>query len=565
MTAILFIFFGLIGIIIVIVLGWLRKVSTRKKIDRIRKSWGKPKTESFDFYQIRKYSQADPDISFHRLSEQTISDLNLCDLFACIDRTTSKVGQQYLFNKITTPSDQTADQAEKLIHHFSTDEELRTEVQFDLLKLGGYGAYFISSLLGGGFLERPKWFFLLFVDLAIVMLLLILSFAFPVFVLPLIVLFSFNVLLHYGNKSNVAQFAWSFPQLGNLMDTSKQLMRRGGLFYEKSVSDSLSNLVSFQNRVRLIQLHGHDSFPSEIVQLGSYFSELIKAVFLIEVLALYWITKSLEQRTASIRTLFNYVGAIDCALSVASLRAGAIKTCIPTLTSGAKSLHAKGIFHPLIEACVKNDLTVHGKGVLITGSNMSGKSTFLRTLTINSILAQTIHTCFADEFISPILKQFTSIQMTDSLSDGRSLYFQEVALMASWMDEAAQPGQSLFVLDEVFKGTNTIERIAAAKAVLSYLNQHQNLVVVSTHDLELAHLLGNEFDVYHFAEHVDNQELFFDHTLKPGPVQTQNAIQILELFRFPPKVISEARMLATDLIKTRNGNDRQNSAAGFTA
>lgn len=109
------------------------------------------------------------------------------------------------------------------------------------------------------------------------------------------------------------------------------------------------------------------------------------------------------------------------------------------------------MYHPLIENCIENDLSISGKSILITGSNMSGKSTFLRTFTINAILAQTIYTCFATEFISPILKHYSSIRIDDNLFQGKSYYLQEVHTMASLIAEVNSPNQNLFVLDEVFK------------------------------------------------------------------------------------------------------------------
>lgn len=146
---------------------------------------------------------------------------------------------------------------------------------------------------------------------------------------------------------------------------------------------------------------------------------------------------------------------------------------------------------------------------MITGSNMSGKTTFLRTVMINSILAQTLYTCFAEEFNAPILKQFSSIRIDDSLLEGKSYYYEEVNIMASLIEEAKSGNQNLFILDEVFKGTNTVERIASAKAILSYLNGGNNIVIVSTHDIELSALLNQEYDLYHFTETIEDQQLHF--------------------------------------------------------
>ncbi len=181
---------------------------------------------------------------------------------------------------------------------------------------------------------------------------------------------------------------------------------------------------------------------------------------------------------------------------------------------------------------------------------MSGKTTFLRTIIINSILAQTIYTCFAEKFETPILKQFSSIRIDDSLLEGTSYYLEEVNTMASLVKEVASPDQNLFILDEVFKGTNTIERIASAKAILSYLNRNDNIVIVSTHDIELSKMLEKEFDLYHFVETIENNEFRFDHKLKPGPLKTRNAIRILEISNYPKEIIDEAEQISKILDAT---------------
>ena len=543
---------GLIGFILVIlVIHHVNKGRTKKKIEEIRTAWGNPKKESFDFDCICKYADTVKENKFHRLTNQTIEDVDFYGLFAFIDRTTSKVGQQFLYKKILEPTNNTTDPSERLVNLFSNDKQLREEIQLELLKLSNNGAYFISSLLKDKLLEKPKWFNLLILDLLIVICLIILSFKFPVLLIALIIPVTLNMFLHYWNKNNTFQFLRSFPQLNNLINASKVLIKKGDLFYDKKIDDSISNLKSFQQKVTLIKFDNGSGIPSELSQLATYLTELLKAIFLVEVFTLYRITSELENKKTVILTLFNYVGNIDSSISIASLRAGKEKTCIPTLASTSKDLHAISVYHPLIEDCVKNNLSIKSKSILITGSNMSGKSTFLRTLTINSVLAQTIYTCFADEFTSPILKQFSSIRIDDNLFDGKSYYFQEVNIMASLLEQVEFPHQNLFILDEVFKGTNTIERIASAKAILSYLNRKENIVVVSTHDIELADMLDSEYDLYHFTEIVENNELHFDHSIKAGQLRTRNAIKILELSNYPADIIREARQITTTLRTTK--------------
>ena len=110
------------------------------------------------------------------------------------------------------------------------------------------------------------------------------------------------------------------------------------------------------------------------------------------------------------------------------------------------------------------------------------------------------------------------------------------------IDASNDKNPCLFVLDEIFKGTNTIERISGGKAILSYLNKDQHTVLVSTHDIELTELLQKDnYELYHFSEHIENNELFFDHKIKSGELKTRNAIQILNLYAYPQEIIKDAK------------------------
>ena len=537
--------FGLILTTLVFVfIVYLNKRKSRKGIEQIRAAWGKSKTELFDFDGISNYSEEVRGNSFHLLTNQTIDDIDFYGLFKFIDRTTSKVGQQFLFRKVIEPTGFAKDNSQDLVELFSRDKSLRETIQLELLNLKESDAYHIPSLLKANLLQKPKWFKFLRLDIAIVICLIILSFKYQVFIIFLIIPFALNMFLHYWNKSNAFQFVRSIPQLNLLIKVSKSISQKNDVFQNKSVEESISNLKRFQRKSSFINFDNGSGVQSELNQIGTYLLELIKAFFLIEVFTLFRVIKELESKRSSIITLFNYVGNIDTSISIASLRADNLKTCQPVFCQPEKTVSVKGMYHPLIENCIENDLSISGKSILITGSNMSGKSTFLRTFTINSILAQTIYTCFATEFISPILKHYSSIRIDDNLFQGKSYYLQEVHTMASLIAEVNSPNQNLFVLDEVFKGTNTIERISAAKAILSYLNQNDNIVIISTHDIELSDMLESEYDLYHFTETIEKGELYFDHKIKQGQLKTRNAIKLLELANYPSEIINEARKIS---------------------
>jgi len=115
------------------------------------------------------------------------------------------------------------------------------------------------------------------------------------------------------------------------------------------------------------------------------------------------------------------------------------------------------------------------------------------------------------------------------------------------LEESRSGACNLFLLDELFKGTNSVERIAVGKSVLSYLMQGGNFVLVSTHDRELADYLTETFAIYHFTEVINGNDIRFDYKVKPGKLATTNAIRILELNNYPSEVVVEALSISAEM------------------
>jgi Mismatch repair ATPase (MutS family) len=277
--------------------------------------------------------------------------------------------------------------------------------------------------------------------------------------------------------------------------------------------------------------------------------ELVKIVFLIEPLFLFETLKRIDAKRTEIEDVFLFVGEIDALVSIASLRKGLTNFCTPKIIDEQRSLIAQQVYHPLIENCVKNDLKLTDKSILLTGSNMSGKTSFIRTMAINVITGLTINTCFAEYFSMPRMRIFSAIRISDDLMNDRSYYFEEVITIKEMIDKGKDGTLNLFLLDEIFKGTNTVERISAGKAVLSSLNQDNNIVFVSTHDIELADLLKDEYDLYHFSEIVNHKTVDFDYKLKEGKLKNRNAIRILQINDYPESIIKEAIEISEKLDK----------------
>jgi energy-coupling factor transporter ATP-binding protein EcfA2 len=203
--------------------------------------------------------------------------------------------------------------------------------------------------------------------------------------------------------------------------------------------------------------------------------------------------------------------------------------------------HAKAIGHPLITraARVTNDFTLQhaGEVVVITGSNMSGKSTFLRTLGINLALAYTGSTVTANALSALPFRLYTSMTVTDSLSDGISFFYAEVNRLKSLLDQlnVHHPLPLFFLIDEIFRGTNNRERQIGSHAYTQALVNKNGVGLISTHDLELVHLAETIPTVhnYHFREDVQDGRMVFDYQIRTGASPTTNALRIMALAGLP--------------------------------
>jgi DNA mismatch repair ATPase MutS len=280
--------------------------------------------------------------------------------------------------------------------------------------------------------------------------------------------------------------------------------------------------------------------PGETNDLAASIYEYVNLLFLLDVNAFVFAIESLRASQPAMRRMFDAIGILDTAQSVAQWRASLPQWTAPEFTDPKKALHADSVVHPLLTAAVPNSLDIQATGVLITGSNMSGKTTFVRTLGVNAVLAQTVHTACAASWRAPMLRTRTSIERGDSVMEGKSYYLAEVEAVRGLIRAKAPDRQYLFLLDEIFRGTNTTERVAGAYGVLAYLNRGIDLVVVATHDVELLDLLGSAFAPVHFREQITDGGLTFDYRIHSGPSSTRNAIALLELMEFPRDVVRDA-------------------------
>lgn len=232
--------------------------------------------------------------------------------------------------------------------------------------------------------------------------------------------------------------------------------------------------------------------------------------------------------------------ALSCLGTFAYLNPGQVT--FPILAERETAVFsATQIAHPLIPDAVRvaNDFSVDhlGQVTLITGSNMSGKSSFLRTVGLNLVLAYAGSPVLGEQMTAAYFRLYSSIRIADSLQDGYSFFYAEVRRLRAILDaaQAQNPRPLFFFIDEIFRGTNNRERLIGSRAYIEAMVGGTAVGLVATHDLELVQLAESSSSIVnaHFRDDVSDGQMVFDYLLRPGPSPTTNALKIMKLAGLP--------------------------------
>jgi len=504
----------------------------------------------FDLEKIKCFFENnDVSPAYQVLTEQTCTDLDFDEFFIRINKTSSCVGQQYLYDRLRRiPHESEIAGCDNLIQYLKNNTDFSERCRKHLSGLTHHDAYYICSLFHDRHPTISIKMKLVIRILQFMPLLLIAIFiVFPktVWLLLIAGFLITNMVFHYRNKQILFVYLYSIPQFLKLVSIARKLSTEAAL--DKIHPDIKGRLQSLQSLVRHLSCFKFDvKLENDYIALLWVLKELVNIFFLLEPNFLFRSFRLMDVKRMDIEAIFNYVGHIDMLLSTSYLQKNLPYYCKPHWTDAG--LQMTDIYHPLIEQCIPNTLNTEGKSVLLTGSNMSGKSTFIRTVSINMLIAQTLNMCFARSFSGRRMKIHSAINLHDSISESQSFYMKEVLIVKDMLTESYRCRNNLFVLDEIYKGTNTLERIAAGKAVLSALAKNGNMVFVSTHDIELADLLAEEYELYHFCEQIEQNHLHFDYLLKRGKLKHRNAIKLLKIEGYPGSVIAEANTIVEKFI-----------------
>ncbi len=372
-------------------------------------------------------------------------------------------------------------------------------------------------------------------------------FSFELFLpwLFLVALFNLGLIGFFVKSSNPARdrlIAFG-PLLRGLLDL-EDVLRKGSLENSnwKEISELLTALqpvlVRLGRWIGLLELHSY----------GIIF-EIVNVLTLWELRFLPAAEKLFHEHRFLLEKSLGTLGETEALLSLACPLSEQPGFTLPEpLEAPRPSIEAEAMGHPLIEndVLVRNtvSLAADDNVVIVTGSNMAGKSTYLKSLGSNVVLAAMGGPVCAQSFRWTPLEIFSDINVRDSLDDGKS-YFQVEVERVLEVVEASRSPKVLAIFDELFRGTNSEERLQISRALLTYLRTHGILLVVATHDSALTRLVTEDDEKgmrnFHFREEVQGKTMTFDYKLREGPAPTRNAIRVLEASGYPPEIIRDAR------------------------
>jgi MutS domain V len=518
----------------------------------LRARWGRPLERPRDLHRIARYHElrAARD-GTPAVDDGTWVDLAMDDVFERMDTAASAVGQQVLYDLLRTPRYDPAPLGEMDAHarRLAEDAALRERVQLAAHRVGTGDALLLCNLFLGELPARPAGWLLFPALTAVAAASVATAVFFPaVGLLAVLAITVVNLAVQHRYRGRIQGLVRPGAVLHALARAGEELAK----IDDPALARPVGELRESAGRLRGIRrLAGYLVFERQGDDLADLAYAYLNMLFLLDVNAYVFSVEALRRRRADVERVFVGLGHLDAMAALASFRAGLDAWATPEFTAPAKRMELRGLRHPLLEDAVPNDLATDGAGVLITGSNMSGKTTFIRSVALNALLAQTVCTVAASLYRAPFLRVRAFIGREDSLREGKSYFFVEAETIGHLLRDAEGEAQHLFVIDEIFRGTNTVERIAAAAAVLERLNRGPHLVLVSTHDLELIELLGGAWEFHHFREEVDDGGLRFDYQIRPGASSTRNALRLLELQGYPPDVVRAAHATADALSASR--------------
>ncbi|EOU2032911.1 DNA mismatch repair protein MutS [Clostridium perfringens] len=549
----LYIFIGIIIVILSVV--YYNMKSKGKFIKSLNESFGhKPKDylEDFDMtflknhYKIRKKNES----SGESIDELIWNDLDMDTVFKRINYTKTSLGEAYLYYKLREISynEDEWTSLEKLINLFTINEDLRNKVSLLLMKVGKLNDLNLTNFIyNPKFSKIPSYYKYPLLSLGFIFSI-FLSFIYTKVGLILSFIFlCINILSYQSEKIFLEdRFKVMIYLLNNinLCISLSKIKDKDFEFFKNEVSSALHNFKA----LNMVKIYGNSFQKKEnaFTDIDIIF-DYIKMFFMVDIIAYQNSVKILEKNKENLYKIYDIVAKLDFALSLAYYRKSLSEYTIPEFIE-SDDISLENLYHPLIDNPVKNSILIKNN-ILFTGSNASGKSTFIKAVALNCILAQSLNTALCSKYRCKFSRVVTSIAIKDNILAGDSYFIAEIKSLKRLLDSLNGEIRVLAFVDEILKGTNTIERISASASILKYAENTNGILLVATHDMELTQILET-YENFHFSETVTEDGVTFDYKLKKGPSNTRNALKLLKAMNFNNEVVSLSNQVYNNFIET---------------
>ena len=489
----------------------------------------------FDIYEADEYT----------IDDQTWDDFNMDEVFTKLDRTYSSVGEATLYKMLRNPlhDKKELDERYEFTETLRKNTDLRTKLQMVYFKLGYDKKNTLLDMLLEEINEnKTKYYIYTFLGkfLTIGSALLGLILQDPRLLVVTALTIFLNAFINDKEKKNVKSQGLLY--LRRLLIAAKEIQK---IDYPeiKKYTDKIKSLLK--------DIKAIDSATKSIqfANAGGGAFEVLSLPFLLEESAYYKVASILKDKEDSILELYELLGELESYIAIASYKEELKgKYSKPIFTDEININIVDGV-HPLIKDAVPNSITFAKKGIVLTGTNMSGKSTFLRMIGLNMILAQTFNITLTKKYEACFFNIVSSISPNDDVTLGKSYYMAEAEALLRIIKALDKDLPVFCPIDEIFRGTNPIERISSSAEILTYINSKKSISIVATHDRELTDILKNNYEFFYFSEKVNNEGLSFDYKLKKGVSKTRNAIKLLDHIGYPKEIIKKSYSRAETLEK----------------
>lgn len=541
----------IIIIISIFVILFAQSLNNRRQQKKeIRNNWGtiprenRRQDKEKSLYQ--SYNRIKDSISAEsEIDDITWYDLDLFEVFKQINHTYSSVGSEALYQRLRLFNFDKKDQQkmEDLIDFYAENPETREEIQTIFARLGKKDNNSVVRYLTD---ESEK-------DLSSLALFILLG-SLPIIGLAIILLgfgrlglslligsVVFNFIYSAIKRTEIGIELRSMSYLVQSLYTAKKLTKIDHPYRDeiKTLLRPFHSILRFSFVFRVKDNSG-----------ASILLDYLNMLFMLPFITYHFVYNHIKNHEDEALKLWQLLGNLEAAYAILNYRKTLSLHSKPTFND-QDHLVAETVYHPLIDAPVPNP--VHWtKNTLVSGSNASGKSTYVKSIAINCILAQTIYTCLATSFSMKRGHVLTSMAVEDDVQAGDSYFVAEIKSLKRVLAKVKTQERCYLFIDEILRGTNTIERIAASSSIIDWIDDYPSLAFVATHDIELTEILNEQCDNVHFKEKVTDEDgITFDYILQEGPATTRNALLLLQNMEFPESVVQNAQERATHFDQTQ--------------